>query len=111
MNDHLLSDLRELGLDARAVDGRRLTQADIARAFGGDSPSLSLALRDEEPRRGAPMLAAVNMAVRALRGAVTAQERLAYPYPWSRAAAGLRAMEALLPAGDERAVKIREVLL
>lgn len=110
MNDHLLSDLQELGLDARATDGRRLTQEDIARSFGGDSPSLSLALRDEQPRRGAPMLAAVNMAVRALRGDVSAQERAAYPYVWARASAGLRAMEALLPAGDERAVKMRGLL-
>ena len=109
MNDALLQDLTDLGLDDRS-QGRRITQTDIARAFGGDAPSLSDAVQGLESSRGAKMLRALDRAARALRGAVDAREQAARPFVWNRAVAGLRQMERLLAADDPRAETMRGLL-
>lgn len=106
MNTALLSYLHTLGLHAPCGD-RRLTQDDIARAFGGRPSALSQAVHGAETRGDAPMLSALSMAARALLGELGATERAAFPYVWNRARAGLRWIEERLPAGDERAVKMR----
>lgn len=109
MNTALLSYLSILGLGAPSGD-RLITQEDIARAFGGRPAELSKALHSADDKGGARMLLSISMAARALQKQIGTAEIAALPIYWSRAEAAIKVLEAMLPAGDPRAVKMRGLL-